>query len=35
VSTKNEPLRLKRPKPLQHNRNTLERTMGIGVSSTM
>lgn len=28
VSTKNEPLRLKRPKPLQNN-NSLERTMGI------
>lgn len=30
VSAKNEPLRLKRPKPLQNNRNLLERTMGIG-----
>lgn len=30
VSTKNETLRLKRPKPLQNNRNLLERTMGIG-----
>lgn len=30
VSTKNETLRLKRPKPLQSNRNLLERTMGIG-----
>lgn len=29
VPTKNETLRLKRPKPLQHNRNLLERTMGI------
>jgi hypothetical protein len=29
VSAKNETLRLKRPKPLQHNRNTLARTMGI------
>lgn len=29
VSTKNETLRLKRPKPLQSNRNLLERTMGI------
>lgn len=29
VSTKNETLRLKRPKPLQNNRNLLERTMGI------
>lgn len=30
VATKNETLRLKRPKPLQNNRNLLERTMGIG-----
>lgn len=30
VSTKNETLRLKRPKPLQNNRNLLERSMGIG-----
>lgn len=30
VSTKNETLRLKRSKPLQSNRNLLERTMGIG-----
>ena len=29
VSTKNETLRLKRPKPLQNSRNLLERTMGI------
>lgn len=29
VATKNETLRLKRPKPLQNNRNLLERTMGI------
>ena len=29
VSTKNETLRLKRPKPLQNNKNLLERTMGI------
>ena len=29
VSTKNETLRLKRPKPLQNTRNLLERTMGI------
>ncbi len=29
ATAKNETLRLKRPKPLQHNRNTLERTMGI------
>ncbi len=29
ASAKNETLRLKRPKPLQHNRNTLERAMGI------
>ena len=29
VGTKNETLRLKRPKPLQNNRNLLERTMGI------
>jgi len=36
VSTKNETLRLKRPKPLQNNRNLLERTMGIApVSKTM
>ena len=32
VSTKNETLRLKRPKPLQSNRNLLERTMGIGLA---
>lgn len=31
VSTKNEPLRLKRPKPLQSNKNTLLRTMGLQV----
>lgn len=30
VSAKNETLRLKRPKPLQKNRNQLERTMGLG-----
>lgn len=30
VSAKNETLRLKRPKPLQNNRNLLERSMGIG-----
>lgn len=30
VNTKNETLRLKRSKPLQSNRNLLERTMGIG-----
>ena len=30
VSARNETLRLKRPKPLQSNRNLLERTMGIG-----
>lgn len=30
VATKNETLRLKRPKPLQNNRNLLERTMGLG-----
>lgn len=29
VATKNETLRLKRPKPLQNNRNLLERTMGL------
>lgn len=29
VRTKNETLRLKRPKPLQNNKNTLERTIGI------
>ena len=29
VSARNETLRLKRPKPLQNNRNTLERTLGI------
>lgn len=29
ASVKNETLRLKRPKPLQNNRNTLERAMGI------
>lgn len=29
VHTKNETLRLKRPKPLQNNKNLLERTMGI------
>lgn len=34
VSTKNETLRLKRPKPLQNNRNLLERTMGIGALGT-
>lgn len=30
VSTKNETLRLKRPKPLHSSRNLLERTMGLG-----
>lgn len=35
VSTKNETLRLKRPKPLQNNRNLLERTMGIKMGITM
>lgn len=34
VVTKNETLRLKRPKPLQNNRNLLERTMGIGSFKT-
>lgn len=34
VSTKNETLRLKRPKPLQNNRNLLERTMGINAFKT-
>ena len=29
VTTVNEPLRLKRPKPLQNNRNLMQRTMGI------
>lgn len=36
VSTKNETLRLKRPKPLQNNRNLLEKTMGLGtVANTL
>ncbi len=30
VATKNETLRLKRPRPLKNQRNLLERTMGIG-----
>lgn len=34
VATKNETLRLKRPKPLQSNRNALERTMGINIFMT-
>lgn len=33
VATKNETLRLKRPKPLQSNRNLLERAMGINAIS--
>lgn len=33
VSTKNEALRLKRPRPLQ-NRNTLERTMGLAAAAS-
>lgn len=35
VATKNETLRLKRPKPLQNNRNLLERTMGINALAGM
>lgn len=32
VATKNETLRLKRPKPAQNNRNLLERTMGLAAA---
>jgi hypothetical protein len=34
VGTRNETLRLKRPKPLHGNRNLLEQTMGITISAS-
>jgi hypothetical protein len=34
VVTKNETLRLKRPKPLQSNKNLLERTIGLSMAQT-